>query len=678
MSRAPTAPAASRGLNARSVLIAAAVAATLIVAGRASVMLTMIEERASLIWAPAGLAIAAILLFRSAGAAGAWVGLVVTQLLFWANPLFAVCSASAGALGAFVGSELLRRTLTDRRRISNVADAAFLAVLAALVSTLISSTVAVALESIESGLGWREAAIQWLLWYLGDAIGVLLFTPLALCWRDALERMAARWLEFGLIFSILTGASVMAFGLVESSRISGFSLVALPLAPLVWLSLRFGVSGAAFGSLVIAVVAAWTSSQGTAATLGLVSEELLISLWLVIGIVATTSIFLAAAMTERDEAVMRLTRSRAQYQGIIETAAEGVWMIDSDGRTTFANEPMAKMLGTTVDRMMGRPMYDFMDEGRKAEASSNMRRRAAGIAEQHDFLLRREDGGHVWTLMNTTPLHGADGEFSGALAMVTDITARKRTEEELRESEHRYRTIFDACTDAILIINEERRIVEVNRTACEMHGYSRSEFLQLSPGQFIASADLPKFREFCERLLAGQTYECEARDIRKDGSYIDIEVRGVPFVYHGKRAALGVVTDVTRRRQIERFGSFIREALETLARGRSANEALNLIATGVEARLEDAHCSVLRYDQENGCVHHIAAPSLPDSYTSAVDGAPVGPKAGSCGTALYRGQRVITDDIFSDPLWEEYREVIRPTGLRSCWSQPISSPGGQL
>ena len=77
-------------------------------------------------------------------------------------------------------------------------------------------------------------------------------------------------------------------------------------------------------------------------------------------------------------------------------------------------------------------------------------------------------------------------------------------------------------------------------------------------------------------------------------------------------------------------------------------------------------------------VRHGAAPSLPEGYIRAINGAPIGPKAGSCGTAMYRGQQVIVTDILKDPLWEDYRALAEMFGLRACWSTPILTHSGKV
>ena len=81
--------------------------------------------------------------------------------------------------------------------------------------------------------------------------------------------------------------------------------------------------------------------------------------------------------------------------------------------------------------------------------------------------------------------------------------------------------------------------------------------------------------------------------------------------------------------------------------------------------------SILILDADGVHVRHAAAPRLPDGFTRAVDGASIGPSAGSCGTAAYRREPVIVDDIASDPLWADYRDLALPYDLRACWSTPI-------
>jgi PAS domain S-box-containing protein len=117
--------------------------------------------------------------------------------------------------------------------------------------------------------------------------------------------------------------------------------------------------------------------------------------------------------------------------------------------------------------------------------------------------------------------------------------------------------------------------------------------------------------------------------------------------------------------------------LELIVTGAPLGEALEALVGIVEARVPDLRASVLLLDEDDGRrLLHGTAPSLPDAYNEAIDGLPIGPCAGSCGTAAHRGERVVVTDIETDPLWADYRELAREAGVRACWSTPILSPDG--
>src|SRR5262249_34195046 len=111
--------------------------------------------------------------------------------------------------------------------------------------------------------------------------------------------------------------------------------------------------------------------------------------------------------------------------------------------------------------------------------------------------------------------------------------------------------------------------------------------------------------------------------------------------------------------------------LEMMARGDSLSHVLDGLCRFVEEQAPGVLASVLLLDGDR--LRHGGAPSLPRAYADAIDGAVIGPTAGSCGTAAYRAQQVIVSDIATDPLWRDFRELALPHSLRACWSTPIFS-----
>ena len=107
-------------------------------------------------------------------------------------------------------------------------------------------------------------------------------------------------------------------------------------------------------------------------------------------------------------------------------------------------------------------------------------------------------------------------------------------------------------------------------------------------------------------------------------------------------------------------------------------EILKRLVLLIEAQAPGMLCSVLLLSDDGNHVRHGAAPSLAEDYVKAIDGAPIGAKHGSCGTAMYRGEPVIVTDILQDPLWDDYRDLASASGLRACWSTPILSGRGKV
>ena len=118
--------------------------------------------------------------------------------------------------------------------------------------------------------------------------------------------------------------------------------------------------------------------------------------------------------------------------------------------------------------------------------------------------------------------------------------------------------------------------------------------------------------------------------------------------------------------------------MEMIAGNDPLSQILTSLVLMIEEQSPEMLCSVLLLSADGNHIKHGAAPSLPLNYVRAIDGSPIGPKHGSCGTAMFRGKPVIVSDIFTDPLWEEYRGFASAIGVAACWSTPIMSSRGKV
>ena len=128
----------------------------------------------------------------------------------------------------------------------------------------------------------------------------------------------------------------------------------------------------------------------------------------------------------------------------------------------------------------------------------------------------------------------------------------------------------------------------------------------------------------------------------------------------------------------EQFHAEQERIKEMIAADAPLNEILAELLLIIEAESPEMIGSILLLSDDGNHVQHAVAPSLPANYIKVIDGNPIGPKHGSCGTAMFRGKPVIVTDIFADPLWDEYRGFASAIGVAACWSTPILSSKGKV
>ena len=136
-------------------------------------------------------------------------------------------------------------------------------------------------------------------------------------------------------------------------------------------------------------------------------------------------------ITESRIAEEKLRESEGKYRNIVETANEGILIIDDEAIVTYANKKMAEMLGYSLEEGIGRPIWNFICEENEAIVKLNLEKRRRGINENYELKLIRKDGSSLWVLINAKSLFDKDGKFTGSISMFTDITKRKEAEKAL-------------------------------------------------------------------------------------------------------------------------------------------------------------------------------------------------------------------------------------------------------
>jgi GAF domain-containing protein len=145
-------------------------------------------------------------------------------------------------------------------------------------------------------------------------------------------------------------------------------------------------------------------------------------------------------------------------------------------------------------------------------------------------------------------------------------------------------------------------------------------------------------------------------------------------IYPYKNEVTVLIRDITGTKIQQLILALEKNVLELNASvSYSLPQTITQLLIGIEEIFPDMICSVLEVDEAQERVYHLSAPRLAVEYCNTINGSAIGPKAGSCGTSVYHRKQVIVSDIETDPLWDDYKDLILPYGLKACWSTPIIS-----
>ena len=262
---------------------------------------------------------------------------------------------------------------------------------------------------------------------------------------------------------------------------------------------------------------------------------------------------IARDITERKLAEEAIRESEVRYRRIVETTNEGVWVLDAKLHTSYVNRQMAEMLSYEPHEMVGRSVFDFYfpeDVENKRQALS---RREQGLREQVDERLRRKDGSELWVRMAAAPVFKDKGEFDGALAMMSDITERKRAEEAIHESEERFRLVASTAPVMIWMSGLDRKPTYFNQLWLDFTGLSETD-LKNDLAKIVHPEDYIQCREsYCRGFDQRQPFRKECRLRRYDGQYRWMLDIGVPrFLKDGSFAGyIGSCVDITDHKLAE-------------------------------------------------------------------------------------------------------------------------------
>jgi PAS domain S-box-containing protein len=384
-------------------------------------------------------------------------------------------------------------------------------------------------------------------------------------------------------------------------------------------------------------------------------------------------------VTDRKRAEHAREQIEEQWRAAFESNPAMYFILDAAGAFLSINAAAAEQLDYRVSELIGQPVSSVFYEPDRDFVRTQVDACFAQPGRKMSWEARkiRKDGTMLWVREKANAVVLQNRPV--LLVVCEDITEQKRAEEAVSRGAKVLRDVIDTIPALVFSTGSAPGDAWVNQRWVEYSGLSVEETKGLGWQSTIHPDDLDVHVAKWHRSLAGgEPFENEARHRSAKGDYRWFLVRAVPLRDEQGRIVrwYGTLTDVEDRKRTDALLAGERRILEMVARGDTLSRILDSVCRVVEEHAPDVLASILLI--EDGRVKHGGAPSLPKAYVDAIEGAAIGPSAGSCGAAAWHGKQVVVSDIANDPLWTDYRDLALPHSLRACWSTPIMSAEGKV
>ncbi len=262
---------------------------------------------------------------------------------------------------------------------------------------------------------------------------------------------------------------------------------------------------------------------------------------------------------------------RSQLSTIVESCGDAVINVTLEGIISGWNSGAEKIFGYAAIEAVGEPLNLIIDPERGREISHALEKGKRGEPVYNYEVVRlKRVSGHLYVTLTVSPVMDPSGKILRLVVIARDVTARKKIEQALLESEDRYKRLVEESTDAIFVVSENEQILFANGALGRLLGGDHSEILGRSIGDILDCRDfsntLALIQACLRNVLKGQNLEGIIR--RPDGTQVDVEVMCVPITFMGRSAAMMVARDVTERKKVEKAAAFL------VAMVKSANDGI--------------------------------------------------------------------------------------------------------
>jgi PAS domain S-box-containing protein len=395
-------------------------------------------------------------------------------------------------------------------------------------------------------------------------------------------------------------------------------------------------------------------------------------------------LILATDVTEKLQVEQALKVSEQRFRALVQEGADLMTIIDKNNVFRYVSPNHKTFLGYEPTDLLFRKALHYIhrdDIERVLKTTNPLDLHKSVSIEPYRF--RHANGEWVWLETTLTNLLD-DPAINGMVSNSRDIGKRIEYETKLRQFNERYEAVAQATSDAVWDCD-----LRAKKTFISGNGYKKlfgypfvNEYLDMDFWEdHLHPEDKERAAQILADALATQRTQCssEYRFLKADGEYAYVHDRAF-IIYEDNQPVrvLGAMQDITTRKYQENILAIEKEIYALNAtEGISLEYILEKLIDDIESLIPHALCSIVQL-KDGKTLQHIAGDRIPARYIMEINGAEIGPVAGSCGTAMYTGNPVIVTDIETDPLWDAFKSIAAEHHLKACWSIPIKKSDGEV
>lgn len=497
-------------------LVMAAVAAAYFVAAKFGLMLANTTQQVTAVWPPSGIALVALLLLGRQVWPGVFLGAWLVNATLELSWMTAAGIALGNTLGSLIGAILLHRLVKFDNAFTRLRDVFGLLLGGALLPMLLTASNGVANLALAGIIPWSAYFSVWWVWWVGDSMGVLLFTPFLLAWiaQPRITWRGWRLVEFCALFLGLVAASHFVF-----TGSAGYQIQYVVFPFIIWSALRFGQRETSAAVLLLCGYAIWGAVDNLGSFVLENMDQSLIFLEIFMAVAATTSLVLGAVIGERKQAEMQLLRAGAEmeervrertadlmrayaslslselrFRTLMENMQVGLVVQDNKAEILLFNSRALALLGLSANQLLGKTSFDsnwrvIHEDGSPFPAVDHPLPQAiATCVPVRNVVMgvyRPSTQEWVWLLVDAEPQLSDDGTVREVICTFSEITERKQAQEVqqallqekealLKEVHHRVKNNLQVITSLLRLESGSSGHPDIKAVLGDMQGRIRA------------------------------------------------------------------------------------------------------------------------------------------------------------------------------------------------------------